>query len=55
MIQITISMGITCTSADYEKRVDMLLEYANQDWSMAKQNGGNQVVTWRSSTQIEKN
>jgi diguanylate cyclase (GGDEF)-like protein len=55
MIQITISMGIACTGADYEKRVDMLLEHANQAWSMAKQNGGNQVVTWRSSTQIEKN
>jgi len=55
MIQITISMGIACTSADYEKRVDMLLEHANQAWSIAKQNGGNQVVTWRSSTQIEKN
>ncbi|PKO04598.1 MAG: hypothetical protein CVU41_16275 [Chloroflexi bacterium HGW-Chloroflexi-3] len=46
--QITISMGIACTSADHEKSVDMLLGHANQAWSIAKQNGGNQVVTWRS-------
>lgn len=52
MIQITISMGIACTNADYEKRVDMLLEHANHAWSNAKQQGGNQVVTLPSSTQM---
>ncbi len=53
-IQITISQGIASTSADHEKRVDMLLEHANQAWSVAKQQGGNQVVTWRSSHLMEK-
>ncbi len=48
-IQITISQGLACTGADHEKRVDMLLEHANQAWSLAKQQGGNQVVIWRSS------
>jgi diguanylate cyclase (GGDEF)-like protein len=48
-IQITISQGLACTSADHEKRVDMLLEHANQAWSLAKQQGGNQLVIWRSS------
>ncbi|MBW6471796.1 MAG: GGDEF domain-containing protein [Anaerolineaceae bacterium] len=48
-IQITISMGIACTSADDEKPMDMLLEHANHAWLIAKQNGGNQVVTWHSS------
>lgn len=54
MIQITISMGIACTSADHEKRVDMLLEQANQAWSIAKQEGGNQVVIWPSSIQMDE-
>lgn len=44
-IKITVSMGVACTNADYEKRVDLLLEQASQAWSMAKQAGGNQVVT----------
>jgi len=48
-IQISISMGVACTNADQEKRVDRLLEHASQAWSIAKQEGGNQVVTWRSS------
>jgi diguanylate cyclase (GGDEF)-like protein len=52
-IQITISIGIACTCADHEKNVDMLLEHANQAWSIAKQQGGNQVVTWRSSNRTE--
>lgn len=52
-IQITISIGIACTGADHEKNVDMLLEHANQAWSIAKQQGGNQVVTWRSSNRTE--
>jgi diguanylate cyclase (GGDEF)-like protein len=47
-IQITISQGVACTGADQEKRVDMLLEHANKAWSIAKQQGGNQVVIWRS-------
>ena len=54
-IQITISMGIACTSADQEKRVDMLLEHASQAWSIAKQEGGNQVVTWRPSSPMNEN
>ncbi len=53
MIQITISIGIACTSADQEKNVDLLLEHANRAWSMAKQQGGSQVVTWRSPTRTE--
>jgi len=44
-IKITVSMGIACTNADIEKRVDLLLEQASQAWSTAKQKGGNQVVT----------
>ena len=44
-INITVSMGIACTNADIEKRVDLLLEQASQAWSTAKQKGGNQVVT----------
>jgi len=54
-IQITISMCIACTSADQEKRVDMLLEHANQEWLLAKQKGGNQVVTWRSPNPMDEN
>jgi GGDEF domain-containing protein len=38
-------MGIACTNADIDKRVDLLLEQASQAWSTAKQKGGNQVVT----------
>lgn len=53
MIQITISLGIACTSADHEKNVDLLLDHANQAWSMAKQRGGGQVVTWRSSNRTD--
>lgn len=52
-IQITISMGLACTSADNEKRVDMLLEHANQAWTIAKQKGGNQLVTLRSSNRMD--
>lgn len=44
-ISITVSMGIACTTADSEKRVDLLLEQASQAWSLAKQNRGIQVVT----------
>ncbi len=44
-IKITVSMGVACTHADNEKRVDLLLEQASQAWSTAKQAGGNQVVT----------
>jgi GGDEF domain-containing protein len=47
-IQITISQGIASTSADHEKRVDNLLEHAHQAWTVAKQQGGNQVVNWHS-------
>jgi len=47
-IKITISMGIACTSADHEKRLGLLQEHANQAWSISKQAGGNQIVTWRS-------
>jgi len=47
-------MGIACTSADHEKRVDMLLEQANQAWSIAKQEGGNQVVIWPSSIHMDE-
>ena len=43
-IRITISMGIACTDASNEKRVDILLDHASQAWSIAKQKGGNQVI-----------
>lgn len=43
-INITITMGIACTSANIEKRVDTLLQQASQAWTKAKQAGGNQVV-----------
>lgn len=52
--QITISQGVACTGADQEKRVDMLLEHANQAWTIAKKQGGNQVVTWRSSHPMDE-
>lgn len=45
-IGITVSMGIASIDADSDKRVDILLEHASQAWSIAKQEGGNQVVTW---------
>ena len=45
-IRITVSMGIACSGADSDKRVDILLEHASQAWSIAKQEGGNQVVIW---------
>jgi diguanylate cyclase (GGDEF)-like protein len=54
MIRITISIGIACTSADHEKKVELLLEHANQAWSIAKQQGGCQVVSWLSSNRIEE-
>ena len=49
-IYITITMGIACTSANKEKSVDLLLEHASQAWSIAKKEGGNQVVTWHPLT-----
>ena len=50
IINITITMGIACTSADKDKSVDLLLEHASQAWSIAKKEGGNQVVTWQPSS-----
>ena len=49
-INITITMGIACTSANKEKSVDLLLKHASQAWSIAKQEGGNRVVTWYPSS-----
>jgi diguanylate cyclase (GGDEF)-like protein len=54
-IGITISMGIACSDADSDKRVDILLEHASQAWSIAKQEGGNQVVIWHPSVGSDKN
>jgi len=44
IIQITISIGVACTDANDDKRVDILLDHASQAWSIAKQAGGNQVM-----------